>query len=283
MMEWYCGETYSSHRLKVGRSLVLEVVGVLDLTRSPDALVSRVVDIRSGPLALVVRVLLHGLSPGATARNLSTLGVGNGGSDPVTILLIIPVLGLLGLGIRNGQGLVNKPVLRLGSLLINNLKGSLLIPVIGLLGIGVGDTGLINPVIGLGVLRIVDLLGRVNRGVEVLKEAALLDLLAVLLNDVGVVGVNNQSVELGGLDDLSAGRSGKVLLLILARLGVLVVEDEVDLVGVAALIRAEHDHVRGRVGELLLVESLGVTEELHVSTTALEAICTKASSAMSRV
>jgi hypothetical protein len=87
--------------------------------------------------------------------------------------------------------------------------------------------------------------------------------------------VNNESVELGGLDDTSGGRAAQVLLLILRSLGVLVVEDEVDLVGVAALVRTEHDDVRGGVGELILVESLGVTEKLKISTTALEAVCTK--------
>ena len=84
--------------------------------------------------------------------------------------------------------------------------------------------------------------------------------------------MNNQGVELGGLDDASSGRSRKVLLLILASLGVLVVEDEVHLVGVAALVRTEHDHVRGGVGELLLVENLVLAQELHVGTTTVKAI-----------
>ncbi len=76
-----------------------------------------------------------------------------------------------------------------------------------------------------------------------------------------------------GLHDASRGRSVQVLLLVLARLGVLVVEDEVDLVGVAALVGAEHDDIRRGIGELLLVESLVLTEELQVSTTALETVC----------
>jgi hypothetical protein len=44
------------------------------------------------------------------------------------------------------------------------------------------------------------------------------------------------------------------------------------LVGRAALIGAEHDDVGGSVGELLSVESLVVLEQLHVSTTALQAV-----------
>ena len=50
------------------------------------------------------------------------------------------------------------------------------------------------------------------------------------------------------------------------------VENEVDLVGVAALVGTEHDHVGGGIAELLLVESLVLTEKLHVSATALKTI-----------
>jgi len=84
--------------------------------------------------------------------------------------------------------------------------------------------------------------------------------------------VHDERVELGSLDDLGGGGSAQVLLLVLARLGVLVVEDEVDLVGVAALVGAEHDDVRGRVRELVLMQGLGVPQQLHVGATALEAV-----------
>lgn len=63
-----------------------------------------------------------------------------------------------------------------------------------------------------------------------------------------------------------------MLLLIFTSLGVLVVEDEVDLVGSAALVGAEHDDVRRGVAELILVESLSVSEELQVSTTTLKSL-----------
>lgn len=62
-----------------------------------------------------------------------------------------------------------------------------------------------------------------------------------------------------------------MLLLVLASLRVLVTEDEVNLVGGAALVRAEHDDVGRGVGELFGVEGLVVLEELHVGTTTLEA------------
>lgn len=63
-----------------------------------------------------------------------------------------------------------------------------------------------------------------------------------------------------------------MLLLVFASLGVLVVEDEVNFVGVATLVRTKHDDVGRGVAELLLVKSLVVTQELHVSTTALETL-----------
>tara|TARA_R110002060_G_scaffold62916_1_gene72240 strand:+ start:439 stop:648 length:210 start_codon:yes stop_codon:yes gene_type:complete len=49
----------------------------------------------------------------------------------------------------------------------------------------------------------------------------------------------------------------------------------VDLVGGTTLIWPEHNDVWGDVGELLLVKSLVVAQELEVSATTLEAICTK--------
>jgi hypothetical protein len=50
--------------------------------------------------------------------------------------------------------------------------------------------------------------------------------------------IAKQSSQLGGLNDTSGGRSSAVLLLMLAGLRVLVVEDEVDLVGMTGLVGA---------------------------------------------
>ena len=63
-----------------------------------------------------------------------------------------------------------------------------------------------------------------------------------------------------------------MLLLVLASLWVLVVDDEVDLVGGTALVGTEHDNVGGDVGELILVKSFVVTEKLQVSSTTFETI-----------
>lgn len=85
-----------------------------------------------------------------------------------------------------------------------------------------------------------------------------------------------------------------MLLLVLAGLGVLVTEDEVNLtgrkdmsvtvqctqalgidtylVGSTALVGTKHDHVGCGVGELLLVELLVLLEELEVGTTAHQGV-----------
>jgi hypothetical protein len=85
--------------------------------------------------------------------------------------------------------------------------------------------------------------------------------------------VNNQSVERGGLSDAGHRWVVKMLLLVLAGLGVLMTEDEMNLnklirvnrflrnvvtnlVGSTALVRAKHDDVWGGVREFLLVELL---------------------------
>ena len=63
-----------------------------------------------------------------------------------------------------------------------------------------------------------------------------------------------------------------MLLLIFASLGVLMVDNEVDLVGGATLVGTEHDHIGRHIGELILMESLVITEKLQVSTTTLKTI-----------
>lgn len=221
--------TYSADGLEVGRGLVLEVVGVGNLLGSPDTLVRRVVDEGSGPLALVGRVLLHRRLPLAATRDFIALGVGNGRRNPVTVLLVIPVLRLLGLGVRNSGGLILKPVFRLGSLLIDNLKWRVLVPVLGLGSLGVSDAGLVNPVFGLCVVGVINLRVGVDGGSEVLQESTVANGLAVDLHLEALVGLDDEGVKAGGLYDTGHGRVLEVLLLILASLGVLVAEDEVDL------------------------------------------------------
>ena len=77
------------------RGKILEIARVGDLARRPLALVGGVVDERGVPLALVVGVGLEGPLPLAASRCLLALGVADGGSDPVAVLLIVPFLRLL--------------------------------------------------------------------------------------------------------------------------------------------------------------------------------------------
>lgn len=221
--------TYSSHRLKVGGSLVLKVVRVGDLARSPGSLVGGVVNERCRPLALVLRVLLHRGGPGATSGDIGTSGIGDGRSEPVTILLVIPVFGLLGLRIGDGQWLILQPVFRLSGFLVDNLIGSLLIPVFRLGSFGVSDLDFVNPVTRLLVLGVVNLLGGVDSGSKVLQESTVLDVVAVNQDLEGLVGLDDEGVDGGGLLGARDWRAGHVLLLVFTSLGVLVFEDEVNL------------------------------------------------------
>ena len=85
--------------------------------------------------------------------------------------------------------------------------------------------------------------------------------------------MDDERVELSGLDDSCSWGSCQVLLLVLASLWVLVVHNQVNLVGGATLVGTEHDDVWRGVGELILVKSLVVAEKLQVSTTTLKTIC----------
>ena len=73
-----------------------------------------------------------------------------------------PTLQYIRTGIRNSQGFIIEPAFRLLSILIEDLIGLVLIPVIGLLGIGIRNAFDINPIPGLFVLRIVYLFRRVD-------------------------------------------------------------------------------------------------------------------------
>jgi len=135
--------------------LVLEVVGVGDLARCPRALVGRVVDLRRVPLALVVGVGLERTLPFAAARSLLALRVGNRRGNPVAILLVIPLLGLDGLRVGDGRGLVLEPAFGPGGLGVLDLIRRILVPLSRLGSLRVSDLGLINPVLGLGVLGVI--------------------------------------------------------------------------------------------------------------------------------
>merc|ERR1719499_151574 len=138
---------------------LLDVVGVVlrvgDHGVDPLALVVGVVDLPGLPLALEVGVVDHG-------------------GLPLAVHLVVPVLGLGGIGVGH--------VLRL-------------VPVLGLAVLGVVDLLLVVPVLGLGRLRVLDLLGREE--VPVVLEGAGLDLLVVDEHLVLSVGLHDERVEMG--------------------------------------------------------------------------------------
>lgn len=150
--------TYCSHWFKAGWRLVLEIVGVGDLSWSPDALVGRVINVLSTPFTLVQGILLHRWLPFSATRSFFTFGVGHRRWDPITILLIIPIFWLLGFGIRDTAWFVLEPVIGLGGVSVNNLEWFILIPILWLLGIWIGNASLINPVGWLLVILVVNLL-----------------------------------------------------------------------------------------------------------------------------
>lgn len=78
------------------RLLVLEECGVGDLARGPLALVCRVVDHRSRPLATPERVDLERTLPFTATGRFSALGVGDSRRIPVTVFLVVPFLRLGG-------------------------------------------------------------------------------------------------------------------------------------------------------------------------------------------
>ena len=82
----------------------------------------------------------------------------------------------------------------------------------------------------------------------------------------------DQCIELSRLNNWGRRWSLEVLLLVFTSLWIFVIDDEVDLVGCATLVRTEHDHVRRGVGELVSMQLLVVLQQLHVCTTALKAI-----------
>ena len=133
---------------------VLDVVGVGDLGVDPLADVLGVLDLLGGPGALVVGVVDHG-------------------GLPLSVELLVPVLGHLGVGVDNGLGNVVVPL--------------------GLLVLGVVNVLLVHPVGRLGLGGVLDHLGREDVP-PVLNRPGLL-LLAVDKDPVRVVCAQHKPVQ----------------------------------------------------------------------------------------
>jgi len=203
----------------------------------------------------VGRVFDHGLFPRSTSSGVGTLRVGDHGSNPVTILLIIPVLGLLSLWVRDHGWLILEPVGRLLSILVDNLIRLLLVPVLGLDRLGIGHLGGVDPVRRLGVGWVVNLCIRVDGRGEALQESSIARRNTVDHHLECLVRPDDEGVERCGGSAANDRSVLHVLLLVLSGDRVLVLEDEVHLVGGTALIRTEHDDIGRSVGELVRLES----------------------------
>merc|ERR1719272_1421346 len=115
----------------------------------------------------------------------------------------------------------------------------LIIPVVRLLGLRVDSALLISPVIRLLVLRIIH--RRRLQDLPVLLDAAFVKLLLVDLDTDSVVGLDDQSVQMGGAVTVLLVRQIALFQNVLA----LVIEDQVSPLVVPALVGAKHDVVDG--------------------------------------
>mmetsp|Transcript_18199 Transcript_18199/g.43072 ORF Transcript_18199/g.43072 Transcript_18199/m.43072 type:complete len:352 (-) Transcript_18199:307-1362(-) len=207
----------------------LVVVGVFrvgDHGMLPRSLVVRIVDHLGLPRPLEVRIVDHGRLPFA-------------------VVLVVPVVGLLGIGVGN---------------FLRDVVVS-----IGLLVVRVGNSLLVHPVVGLGLVRVLDLLG--GEEVELVLELAIAHGLVVDEDLEGVVGPDDEGVQVGELVvlDLDLVLHEEVVVLLV------VVEDGVGLlVGRAADVGTEHDGVGGIASELLGGELLAAGQELDVRAAAVD-------------
>ena len=103
--------------------------------------------------------------------------------------------------------------------------------------------------------RIVNFLGRVHSRLKVSQQVSGNSFHVINEQLERVVGLDDESVQIGLAVRLRQRSTFQVFLLVLSSDGVEVPEDEVDLVGAATTVRTKHDSVRSRVFELLGLES----------------------------
>mmetsp|Transcript_18877 Transcript_18877/g.41138 ORF Transcript_18877/g.41138 Transcript_18877/m.41138 type:complete len:218 (+) Transcript_18877:545-1198(+) len=191
------------------------------------------------PRALVVGIVDHLGLPRALE-----VGIVNHGGFPLTVILVIPVVWLLGIG-------------------IGDLLGNVIVT-LRLLVLGIGNPLLINPVIRLGLVRVLDLLR--GQEVELILKLSIADGLVVDENLKGVIRADDESVEVGQLIILHLDLLLHEEIIIL----LVVVEDGVGLlVGGAANVRTEHDGVGSIAAKLLGRELLPAGEQLDVGAAAV--------------
>merc|ERR1712099_136651 len=196
-------ESNESEICKLVQVIIVLVLRIGNLFRLPDALVCWVGNTLDVPVALVSWIVLH--------RCL-----------PLTIFLIIPVVGLLGILVDD-------------SLLIG--------PIVRLLVFRIFHHRIVNPIGWFLVVGIRDLLR--SQQFPIFLQRTLINLLCVDLNLDRVVGLHDQPVEMGSA----------VLILLVSQVGLLqnilalVVKDQVRPFRVAALVWPKHDVVSSWVAE----------------------------------
>mmetsp|Transcript_152 Transcript_152/g.345 ORF Transcript_152/g.345 Transcript_152/m.345 type:complete len:228 (-) Transcript_152:290-973(-) len=165
---------------------------------------------------------------------------------PFTVVFIVPVIRLFGVWIRNLFRLV--------------------VPVVGLLVRRVGDHSFLNPV---GRLRCFGILDRLwLQKVKVLVQRSFSDRLVVDKNFESIVGIQNESVEVGQI----IGFGGNVLVdKEVFRLCVVLQNDVRPLVG-STNVGAKHNCVRCVASKASRIERVSTGKELKVGTTAVQVL-----------
>jgi hypothetical protein len=83
----------------------------------------------NGSTYLVSGVLDDRLLPRSASRNFLTDRVGNHIGNPISILFVVPFLGLFRVGVRDELGFLGEPVCRHGGGFINDGRRRVLVPV----------------------------------------------------------------------------------------------------------------------------------------------------------
>mmetsp|Transcript_50053 Transcript_50053/g.95610 ORF Transcript_50053/g.95610 Transcript_50053/m.95610 type:complete len:294 (-) Transcript_50053:353-1234(-) len=252
------------------RGLVIIVLRVGDLRRLPRALVLRVVNHGRVPLAFVLWVGNHGRCPLAAAGLAGRIV--DLGSLPFAVLLLVPVYRHLRLRIINQLWRILLPILGHGGFRVLDLFGGVLVPVVRLHRVRVVNASGVDPVLRLGLGGIIDLCGGVDGRLKILKQATVRTDFAIHQHLVCVVLLQNDGVQVRELVHLQRGRLEQVLLLNFAGLGTLVTKDEVNLVGVPALVRAKHDAVWCVTVEFGQLQRVRVGKQLDICAAALQAL-----------
>mmetsp|Transcript_37211 Transcript_37211/g.120454 ORF Transcript_37211/g.120454 Transcript_37211/m.120454 type:complete len:678 (+) Transcript_37211:39-2072(+) len=252
---------------------VVVIGGVVYLARRPLADVGGVVDLGLHPLALVRRVCDLRPLPLAAARRLA-LRVGHQRRLPLPVLVGVPVGRRLRRRVWDLKRLVGLPRVRPLRRRVLDQARRLLVPVVRLDRGGVGHLRLVDPVGGLGVVGVVDLLRRVDWGGErrLVEQRGRPDLLAVDEDLDLALGRDDRRVQVRLLVGERRRRrlADEVALLDRTVHGALVPQDEVRLVHGSALVRPKHERVRGVSVEGRGRHRLVGREELEVGASALE-------------